>query len=90
MRPRSLSFLFYLLACQMGPLPEQAARSWAADLGIKVDGVSCTQTDTDNDGYVSCTINKGDNQLISLECATGRGLASGCKQKVAKITRPWD
>lgn len=64
--------------------PEQAARQWADSMGMKPKGVNCTTKDTDNNGYVSCTVSVAvDDQeprLHAIECAMlGTWEASGCK-----------
>lgn len=88
-----------LSACEMGPInrisPEEAARKWGADLGFKVTGVNCTGVDTDNDGYVSCTLSHegrepSERRTKSLQCAAyeaGRwnSYAVGCKETAAKV-----
>lgn len=77
--------------------PEKSAAAFAAMLGLHVEGAPfCTGTDTDHDGYVSCTVNAGDGHLVSLQCAAlGAGghrgweapsspWAAGCKTTDAK------
>lgn len=69
--------------------PPDAARIFSRDLGLKVVGVSCAGTDTDNDGYVSCSVNVDDGDgrghLESLQCAAlGADNVGGCKQTIAK------
>ncbi len=80
--------------------PETAAQKFVDDLNIKIQGKpNCTGADTDNDGYVTCTVAlatpKADgSQTMSLQCAgiTGDGCdsqtrqyAAGCKETVPKI-----
>jgi hypothetical protein len=80
--------------------PNDAARTFARDMNLPVDGVSCAGTDTDCDGYVTCTLAmKGDKpRLESVQCAAlGAGgwcrtdrdykrspSATGCKLTVGK------
>lgn len=76
--------------------PETAARTFAKDLGFTLKGVSCAGTDTDNDGYVTCTINVDDgdgrSHIESLQCAAygadewNSKYATGCKGTIAKAT----
>lgn len=75
--------------------PETAANKFCSDLGIKIQGrPNCTGSDTDRDGYVTCTISLvvPDGQPIktmSLQCAviTDRYndvYADGCKETQLK------
>lgn len=82
-----------------GVPPEDAARQFAKDLNLPVQGVTCAQADSDGDGYVTCTValdrttNDGD-KLISLQCAAPGGMGtdsqgcavatSGCKMTPKK------
>ncbi len=63
--------------------PEVAAKRYGSDLGYTVLGVSCTQVDTDNDGYVTCTlrVQAGDKiETQSIQCAATRAVnADGCE-----------
>lgn len=98
-KPALPTLLLLLLVAANHQPPEDAARQWAKDLGLTVQGVSCTQVDTDNDGYVSCTLalDKADNdgnKLIGLQCAavqaddcTARS-TKGCKLDQAKAAPP--
>lgn len=79
--------------------PEEAAKKFVDDLGIKIQGKpNCTGVDTDNDGYVTCTVALaepvGGKTTMSLQCAgiTGEGCDSqttkyttGCKETVPKV-----
>jgi hypothetical protein len=81
--------------------PEQAASQFAQDLGLKTQGKpNCAQIDSDNDGYVTCTIalaaNVGQNpETLSLQCAGVTGDDScnsqttkyvvGCKKTEPKV-----
>jgi len=91
----SAALVVACLGCESNEVPpEQAARTFAAALGIKIDGVSCAGVDTDSDGYVTCTVNRGDGQLWSLQCAAlgasdfGSKYATGCKQSIDKNPSP--
>jgi prepilin-type N-terminal cleavage/methylation domain-containing protein len=59
----------------------EAAHSWAQEMGYQIEKASCAGTDSDQNGYVSCTVRTSGpaSQLISLECASGYGLADGCR-----------
>jgi hypothetical protein len=80
--------------------PEDAAQKFVNDLNIKIQGKpTCTGKDTDDDGYVTCTVALAtptpDGKLtMSLQCAgvTGDGCDSqtnkyttGCKETVPKV-----
>ena len=54
--------------CENPTPPEQAARSFAKDMGVEAVGVSCAKSDSDGDGYVSCAVNTG-QKILSLQCA---------------------
>ena len=62
---------------------EDEARKYGVSLGLEVKGVSCTNRDTDGDGYVSCSISYIDNGKISImpvECASRWTVNNdGCK-----------
>ncbi|MCK9567396.1 prepilin-type N-terminal cleavage/methylation domain-containing protein [Candidatus Pacearchaeota archaeon] len=61
---------------------EAEARKYAQSLGVEIKSVSCTDRDTDHDGYVSCSISYNDNGKLAItpvECATRWSTNSGCK-----------
>lgn len=70
--------------------PGEAAATYAKDLGLELKGKpSCAGVDTDNDGYVTCTLNVVTPQgamLQSVQCAATESsdgcvhYATGCKQ----------
>lgn len=47
---------------------KRAATAWAAEVGVSVKGISCASHDTDNDGYVSCSLQAADGEIVALEC----------------------
>lgn len=61
---------------------EQQAREHADKLGWKVTGVACVNTDTNGDGYISCTLVLDDGTERALACAAGDFLSrvKGCKK----------
>lgn len=65
--------------------PDAAAKQYLSDLKVPYVGISCTQVDTDNDGYVTCTVSTQQQNLekgvtfLSLQCAVVGGRSSGCK-----------
>lgn len=58
---------------------EAYARQYAKDLGMEAKGVTCAGMDTDNDGYISCTLATTDGRLIAIECAGAAYMNSGCR-----------
>lgn len=65
-------------------MAEQNARAWATDLGIKIEGVSCVDFDSDNDGYVSCSVRYNEH-IQAIEC---RMWQSGCRQPKMRVQVP--
>lgn len=69
--------------------PEEAAQKFVDDLGLKIQGKpNCAQIDSDNDGYVTCTIalqaKEGANpETMSLQCA-GITSTDGCNAQTTK------
>jgi hypothetical protein len=69
--------------------PEEAAKKWADDLGLKTQGkANCAQVDSDNDGYVTCTValagKEGDKaDTVSLQCAGVTG-DDACNSQTTK------
>lgn len=80
------AFSAVLNACGPGRA-EEFAREHVAALypGTEVVGIVCVGTDSDGDGYVSCTATiRGDSnqtERLDLECARAIGITwqSGCK-----------
>jgi len=78
-----------------GPQAEQEMREYIAKLypSKEIIGVSCTDVDTDHDGYISCvaTIDTDTGpevveKQISAQCATQLlGWNSGCKPAVGMM-----
>lgn len=66
------------------------ARAWAKEMGLDVGGVSCANSDTDGDGYVSCTVSAkkpdGSVQIVPVECAAAYTFNTGCR--AARIVPP--
>lgn len=66
------------------------ARKYAQSLGLEIKGVSCTDRDTDNDGYVSCSVSHNDNgklEIMPVECAVRWGMNNGCKSPKQIVRR---
>lgn len=59
---------------------EAEARGFLHALGYQVVGVSCTDRDSDGDGYASCTATVRDSpEPIAVECASRWSFTSGCR-----------
>lgn len=62
---------------------EQEAKTFATKIyGAADANASCMDRDTDNDGYVSCTVvyNQGGQQItLPLACAAKHSFNEGCK-----------
>lgn len=72
---------------------ERNAKDFAAKMGIKYEGLSCSGSDSDHDGYVSCTFNMGEGKIQSFECGYDQvgavmGQNTGCKEKMLKVVTP--
>lgn len=62
---------------------KQEAMRWASELGYQVQGVSCANIDSDDDGYVSCTVAvvQGDTtRAMPIECRGAFSVGHGCRQ----------
>ena len=71
-----------------GSLQKQAAEAagerWAHTMmGAAYETrVACSDTDSDGDGYIDCTITatrRGDTQLLDVECSGALAVAGGCR-----------
>lgn len=63
---------------------EGQAKEYAQSLGIKNATVLCVDSDTDGDGYVSCTLSVprpdgGKPDLQAIECSTSSSWNDGCR-----------
>jgi hypothetical protein len=73
-----------------GSTAEDEARKYAKSLGLEIKGVSCTERDSDGDGYVSCSISHNENGSVAImpvECAIKWSANSGCKSQKIGIQR---
>lgn len=79
--------------------PEQAAEAFLKDLNVAYTGKpNCTKIDTDNDGYVTCTVSlpatdRQPAQFLSLQCAAAHsepddGCSSARNAQGCKPTQP--
>ncbi len=60
------------------------ALQWASQISDATQ-VTCTERDTDGDGYISCTVFRREMDPIFIECATGVAWTSGCRAPKAVI-----
>ena len=60
-----------------GKSAREHAVKYAQELDLDYKHVSCSEQDSDGDGYVSCTVRNATG-LIAIECA-GFGLYTGCR-----------
>lgn len=69
---------------------ENEARDFARKLGLKTTGVSCAKTDSDGDGYVSCTLSveqaNGESKVEAIECARALTINDGCRMQKPGVT----
>lgn len=96
MRLVSLSILVLLLCAAASdescrtfrtmPEIERDAASFAEKMdGHPPRGVSCVNVDSDDDGYVTCTVFRVDRDPYSIQCAIRVGW-EGCKPTIPKLT----
>ena len=66
-----------------GPEQKNAAKKeaaqWAKELGIEYTGISCADYDSDNDGYVSCTLAMKSGETKQIECRGAYSFGHGCR-----------
>lgn len=75
-------------SCHVGEGQEAAAKAeaqkWATNLGYRILGISCANIDSDNDGYVSCTVRviDGDKpaETKQIECRGEWSRGHGCRE----------
>jgi hypothetical protein len=64
---------------------KREAAQWAKELGIEYSGISCADYDSDNDGYVSCTIATKNGDTKSIECRGVYSIGHGCRDPKLNI-----
>lgn len=60
------------------------AKKFAKELDLDVKKISCNNSDSDGDGYVSCTFAMKSGAIEQFECASW-GLNSGCRRPKMSI-----
>lgn len=72
-------------------IAEEEARQFAADLGFTpetIQGVACSSSDSDSDGYVSCAIMiKNKEQPLNAECVAAYSIGHGCRPMKAIMSQ---
>lgn len=63
------------------------AKNFVEELGWKASGISCSDVDSDRDGYVSCTIalTNGTNEFV--ECRGAYSFGHGCRIPKLRVDR---
>lgn len=68
---------------------EKAAKEYAQNVPDATGKVTCVASDSDGDGYVSCTVFRTKGDPVAIECGSQKfcacNCAKGCKAAVAKI-----
>ena len=79
----SVVFIGVLAASCSGPNQRNAAKQeatqWAKELNLEFTGISCADYDSDNDGYVSCTIAMKSGETKQVECRGAYSIGHGCR-----------
>lgn len=66
-------------ACHAADIGE--ARKQAAVFARKIPGfqsVECVDSDSDGDGYISCTVFRGDREPVAIKCGSENYCVSNC------------
>ena len=64
---------------------KQEAAQWAKELGLEFTGASCADYDSDNDGYVSCTLAMKSGETKQIECRGAYSIGHGCRDPKISI-----
>lgn len=62
---------------------ETAAMRWAQHIPTAT-GVTCVAMDLNGDGYLSCSVFRGSELPIAIECASEERIQSGCRLPVGQ------
>jgi prepilin-type N-terminal cleavage/methylation domain-containing protein len=85
----SVVFVGVIAASCAGPEQKNSAKKeaaqWAKELGIEYSGISCADYDSDNDGYVSCTIATKNGDTKPIECRGAYSIGHGCRDPKLNI-----
>lgn len=89
---KTLTLLFSLLiltGCErnLKEPAEAAARKWANAMGFEDNKIVCVNSDSDQDGYVSCTMVSPDKKVTAIECVgSSYTFNEGCR--IPKLQMP--
>lgn len=86
MKPTIYTLLILLTgACAAPDNVKDQAMSFARSLGMTPIGAQCMNYDSDQDGYVSCTVGLKDEHgtvsAMPIECAISLSLNNGCRMQ---------
>ena len=86
-------FTLLLTACtttnMVSTSAERNAKDFSIEMGFEIRGVSCSGSDSDLDGYVSCTLNETSGQRTAIECGYDQTLVIDMLTNTAcKMARP--
>lgn len=85
-----MSFILFIFACVTPSRRQESAtenaKAYAKEMGLSVDGASCSASDSDQDGYLSCSLNSN-GATKAIECnyevaIAPLGQSHGCKSVV--------
>ena len=82
--------LCFLVACSHADASKAAAEAKAFSANFPdATGVVCNDSDSDGDGYVSCTLFRGAKDPLAISCGAERwcimNCATGCKLTPATV-----
>ncbi len=80
---RTLLLALLLIACDYDVRPN--ALRYAREMGYAVKGLSCMETDTNMDGWLSCTLNVDGQGPLAIECRDRH--EGGCRMQAAVLRR---
>lgn len=87
---RKLALTLTLASCTFADV--EKAKRFAQDFSKNIPGatgVDCNDSDSDGDGYVSCTVFRGDKEPIAISCGAENycacNCAKGCKLTPARM-----
>ena len=89
----ALGASFTLAGCGMmynKPEAEQNAKLFVSELELDVDKVFCNGSDSDGDGYVSCTFKMKDGTTRQYECVGWSMFNEGCREPKMSVRAPLD
>jgi len=86
-----IGVIFGMQGCnKAGAEATQDAIKFGKNMGENITGVECVKYDSDNDGYVSCTLFLRDKQPMAVDCAAHSIMSwrnSGCRLQKPVLRR---